>query len=261
MTTPAPNDSRRAAIVTGAAGGMGSAAVRILVERGLDVFCVDRDEPGLEKLRASMPPGPGAVHLHVADLTQAPEVAGYVEEVVSRGQQIAGAFHVAGWEGSLRRFVDADIDEFDTAMAANARSVWYGMKYLVPALIAQGGGAIVNTGSYAAIRGGRFTSAYAAAKHALVGLSRSVAIENAALNVRVNVVAPGTMDTRMAWSMAATISPDDPAAGLKVMTERIPRQRMATPQDLAKVGVWLLLDAPEHLSGQVIPVDGARSAG
>jgi NAD(P)-dependent dehydrogenase (short-subunit alcohol dehydrogenase family) len=240
---------------------MGAAATRMLVARGLDVLCVDRDAAGLEKLQADLADGPGTAYVRVADLTSASEVEGYVSEAVERWPRIAGAFHIAGWEGSLRRFTEADISEFDEVMAANTRSVWYGMRYLVPLLIAQGGGAIVNTGSYAAIRGGRFTAAYAAAKHAVVGLSRSVAIENASLNIRVNVVAPGTMDTRMAWSMASTISPDDPAAGLKTMTDRIPRGRMATPEDLASVGVWLLLDAPEHLSGQVIPVDGARSAG
>jgi NAD(P)-dependent dehydrogenase (short-subunit alcohol dehydrogenase family) len=153
------------------------------------------------------------------------------------------------------------MDEFDRCMTANARSVWYGMKAMLPVLLAGGGGTFVNTGSYAAIRGGRFTAAYAASKHAVVGLTKSVAVEYAALNIRANVVAPGTMDTRMARSMAATINPADPAAGLQLMTDRIPRRKMATPEEVAEVGIWLLTEAPAHLSGQVIPVDGARSAG
>lgn len=247
-------------VVTGAAAGMGAAAARQLVERGVSVLAVDRNEAGLAALTATAR-GPGELVTAVADLTDANAVQGYVDLALNRWGGLDGAFHIAGWEGNLKPFAEQDLNEFDLCMAANARTVWYGMKAILPVLLQAGGGSIVNTGSYAAIRGGRFTAAYAASKHAVVGLSKSVAVEYGAANIRVNVVAPGTMDTRMARAMAATISPDDPQAGLKVMTDRIPRRKMGTPEEVAAVGVWLLTEAPDHLSGQVIPVDGARSAG
>jgi NAD(P)-dependent dehydrogenase (short-subunit alcohol dehydrogenase family) len=251
----------RSYVITGAAGGMGAVAARLLVERGLKVLGVDRDAKGLDKLKSDLSGMKGEVLTCVADLEKADDVLRYVDLGVKTWGKLDGAFHIAGWVGSLKPFADAGMDEFDRVMAANTRSVWYGMKALFPVFLANGGGVIVNTGSYAAIRGGRFTAAYASAKHAIVGLSRAVAVEYAASNIRVNVVAPGTMDTSMARTMAATISPSDPDAGLRRMIERIPRQKMATTLEVAQVGVWLLLDAPAHLSGQVIPVDGARSAG
>lgn len=248
-------------VVTGAAGGMGSAACRMLTARGARVVAVDRDAEGLERLGQELAGTGGELLTYVADLTRFEDVAGYVDLAVKSWGGVDGAFHIAGSNGALKPMVEADIDEFDRMIAINARSVWYSMKAVLPTFLKQGGGAIVNTGSYAAIRGGRFTAAYASAKHALVGLTRCMAVEYGPANIRCNMVAPGTMDTRMAWEMAATISPADPAAGLRTMTGRIPKGRMARPEEVASVGVWLLLDAPEHLSGQVIPVDGARSAG
>lgn len=248
-------------IVTGAAGGMGTAACRLLTARGARVLAVDRDAGGLRRLGEALSGAGGELVTRTADLEVFDEVAGYVDLAVERWGGVDGAFHIAGAEGDLKPMVEAGIEAFDEMMAANARSVWYGIKALLPVFLRQGGGAVVNTGSYGSIRGGRFTSAYAAAKHAVVGLSRCLAVEYGHANIRCNVVAPGSMDTRMARAMAARISPDDPEAGLRRMQERIPRGRMAQPEEVASVGVWLLLDAPAHLSGQVIPVDGARSAG
>ncbi len=248
-------------VVTGAAGGMGAVAARLLAAKGARVLCVDRDEAGLARTKADLASSGGEIVTCVADLEKVDDVLRYVDVGVKAWGGLDGAFHIAGWEGHLKKFGDQQMDEFDRCMAANARSVWYGMKAILPVLLDGGGGSIVNTGSYAAIRGGRFTAAYAASKHAVVGLTKSVAVEYGALGIQVNLVAPGTMDTRMARSMAATINPEDPAAGLRTMTERIPRRKMATPEEVASVGVWLLTEAPAHLSGQVIPVDGARSAG
>jgi 3alpha(or 20beta)-hydroxysteroid dehydrogenase len=248
-------------IVTGSAGGMGSVACRLLAGRGANIVAVDRDAKRLEQVARELSGVGGEVLTAVADVSNYRDVAAYVDLALGTWGGVDGAFHIAGDAGRLKSFAEADLEEFDEMIASNARSVWYGMKALLPVFLNQGGGAIVNTGSYAAIRGGRFTAAYAAAKHAVVGLTRCMAVEYGGVNIRCNVVAPGSMDTPMAREMAAKISPGDTEAGLRRMAERIPKGRMARTDEVASVGVWLLLDAPEHLSGQVIPVDGARSAG
>jgi len=247
-------------IVTGAAGGMGSEAVRQLARRGVNVLCVDRDEESLKALADRLPPHEGDIVCHVADVTEREQVEAYVRAAVDRWGGLAGAFHIAGHEGVMRRFVDADIDEFDRMIAINARSVWYGMKYVVPHLLARGGGSIVNTGSYVASHGTQHTSPYGAAKHAVVGMTRGVAVELAALDVRVNVLAPGAMDTRMIRTLWTQTSPDDPERGHALTVGRIPRGKLADPANVAKVGVFLLLDAPPEMTGQIVSVDGARSA-
>lgn len=250
----------KSVIVTGAAGGMGGEAIRQLAKRDVNVLCVDRDEASLESLSSEIGQPAGDIDFCVADVSQLSEVQGYVDRAVKRWGGLNGVFHIAGFEGEMVPFEDTDIDAFDSLMAVNARSVWYGMKCAVPHLLEAGGGSIVNTGSYVAFHGTPRTAAYAAAKHAVVGMTRGAAVELAARDVRINVVAPGAMDTRMIRTLWQNTDPEDLARGMAATLSRIPRGKLADPAEVASVGVWLLLDAPLHLTGQIIPVDGARSA-
>lgn len=244
-------------IVTGAGGGMGSHAVRILAARGAGVLCVDRDADSLARLAAELPGADVAVR--VADVSREDEVDGYVRAAVERWGGVDGAFHVAGHEGAMREFLEVGADEFDRMIAINARSVWYGMRAVLPLLLARGGGRIVNTGSYVAFHGTMRTAAYGAAKHAVVGMSRGVAFEFAARGVSVNVLAPGAMDTRMARTVFERNAPGDPERGRAITEGRVPTGRIADPRDVAAVGVWLLTEAPADLTGQIVPVDGGSS--
>lgn len=245
-------------IVTGAAGGMGSHAARILAARGDSVLCVDRDAEGLDRLRAEL--GDADVAVCAADVSREEEVRRYVDAAAERWGGVDGAFHVAGHEGAMREFLEVEAEEFDRMIAVNARSVWYGMRYVLPLLLARGGGRIVNTGSYVAFHGTMRTAAYGAAKHAVVGMSRGVAVEFAARGVSVNVLAPGAMDTRMAQTVWQRNAPGDPERGRAMTLARVPSGRISDPRDVAAVGVWLLTEAPRDLTGQVVPVDGGTSS-
>lgn len=256
MGGPAPTKN---VIVTGAAGGMGSSAIRQLVERGVNVLCVDRDAEALRQLEEGLPTTESDVDFCVADVSQLEDVRRYVAQAAARWDGLDGVFHLAGWEGGMVPFLDTDIDMFDVLMGINARSVWYGMKTILPHLLARGGGSIVNTGSYVASHGTPRTAAYGAAKHAVVGMSRGLAIEHAADDVRVNVLAPGATDTRMIRTLWANTDPADPTSGMAKTVSRIPRGKLGTPDEVAQVGVWLLIDAPRHMTGQIVGVDGGRS--
>jgi NAD(P)-dependent dehydrogenase (short-subunit alcohol dehydrogenase family) len=246
-------------IVTGAAGGMGTCAIRQLAERDVNVLCVDRDEEALRRLEAELPAHKGDIDFCVADVSRLEDVQRYVAQAAARWDGLDGVFHLAGWEGGMVPFLDTDIDMFDVLMQINARSVWYGMKTIVPHLLARGGGSIVNTGSYVASHGTPRTAAYGAAKHAVVGMSRGLAIEHAADDIRVNVLAPGATDTRMIRTLWANTDPANPDSGMAKTLSRIPRGKLAPPEEVAQVGVWLLIDAPRHMTGQIIGVDGGRS--
>jgi 3alpha(or 20beta)-hydroxysteroid dehydrogenase len=255
VTVPAT----RTLIVTGAAGGLGRQAARILAGRGIDLMLVDRDADGLHEVRDSLAGGRARIEVLVADVTERTDVERYVRAAVEKWGGVDGAFHIAGHEGEMREFVDAEVEEFDRMMAINARSVWYGMKSLLPVLVAGGGGRIVNTGSYVAFHGTMRTSAYGAAKHAVLGMSRGVAYEYAARNIAVNVLAPGAMDTRMIRTVWSRNAPDDPERGRRMTLARNPSGTIADPADVAATGAWLLTEAPVHLTGQLIPVDGGSS--
>ena len=119
---------------------------------------------------------------------------------------------------------------------------------------------IVNVGSYQATHGKANCSAYSGSKHAIVGMTRSIALEYATRNVRANVVCPGAMDTRMIRTMMQSLHPEDPSKGERQLLADIPQGRMGRTSEVASVGAWMILDAPEHLTGQVLTVDGGKSA-
>lgn len=247
-------------VVTGAGGGMGSASVRLLAERGANVLAVDRDAEALDRLASTTTGGPGEVVVHSADVGDAQDVEAFVAEAVRRWGGLDGIFNIAAILGEFATIADASNEGFDEVLRVNLKSVWYGMKYAIPHLIARGGGSIVNTGSYLAWHGCELLGPYNAAKHAIVGLTKTAAIEYGAYNIRVNVVCPGSMDTGMNDDTAAGFRPDDPEEGLRQLAASAVTGRLTRPEEAAAVGVFLLLDAPGQMTGTLVPVDGGHSA-
>jgi NAD(P)-dependent dehydrogenase (short-subunit alcohol dehydrogenase family) len=248
-------------IVTGAAGGLGSSAVGLLAARGAHVTCVDRDREGLAELVNQLTPDvPGRLLPIPADVGEPEHVQRVVSETVERFGGIDGLYNIAGLEGKLLSIGVTPVEEFDAVMRVNVRGTWLFMKYALPHLVARGGGAIVNVGSYQATHGKANCSAYSGSKHAIVGMTRSIALEYATQSVRANVVCPGAMNTRMIRTMMASLDPDDPSKGERQLLADIPQARMGETTEVAAIGIWLILDAPHHLTGQVITIDGGKSA-
>lgn len=250
----------RGFIVTGAAGGMGSAAVELLLKRGANVLAVDREGGQMEGLRQKWETLGGDVDTVPADVSLAGDVQNCVGRAVDRWGGLAGIFNIAAILGEFARVADGSEDNYERVMAVNAKSVWLGMKYAIPALLSAGGGAIVNTGSHLSWHGGEKLGAYTAAKHAIIGLTKTAAIEYARQNIRANVVCPASMETRMGEDTEAGYNPADPAAARRMFAENSPNGRIGLPDEAAAIGVWLLLDAPSHVNGIAVPVDGGRSA-
>jgi len=253
-------NSDRGYIVTGAAGGMGSAAVEQMLRRGTNVLAVDRDHRSLDSHAGKWASLGGEVETAVADVSSAADMRRCVGRAVERFGGLAGLFCIAAILGEFAEVADASEENYEHVMAVNAKSVWLGMKYALPALLAGGGGRIVTTGSHLAWHGGEKLGAYTASKHAIIGLTQTVAIEYGRRNVRANVVSPASMITQMGLDTEAGYNPEDPAAARAMFMASSPNGRIGNPEEAAAVGVWLLLDAPDHLNGIVVPVDGGRSA-
>jgi len=245
-------------IVTGAAGGVGAAAVRQLAERGANVMAVDVDQAGLD--RTMKLASGGEVVPWKADVGDEDDVRSYVENAVDRWTSLGGVFNIAGIEGAFEFTGGASTENYDNVMRVNARSVFLNMKYVLPVLVRSGGGAVVSTGSHLAWHGAATLGPYCASKHAVVGLTKAAALEYATDNIRCNVVCPSSVETAMAQRVSEAINPDDPEAGKQVLIDQSPNERLATADEIAAVGVWLLLDAPTHINGIIIPVDGGQSA-
>lgn len=245
----------RAAIVTGGGGAIGSSACKGLAERGFAVLVVDLDEGAAEATVARITDGGGTASAFAADVTDPEAVAGYVAACVARHGVPKAFFNNAAAEGAVAPISDYPLDVFDLTMAINVRGVFLGLKHVIP-VMREHGGAIVNTGSQAGLRGVPGLSAYSASKHAVVGLSRGAALEEAP-RIRVNCLCPGPTATRMMDDIEQTVRDQggDPAS----FVERIPAGRYGRPAEIAAAAVWLLTEAPDFLTGAVLPVDGAMT--
>lgn len=245
------------AIITGGAGGIGRAVAGRLVAEGAEVVLVDSDATGLETAAAEI----GAASTVAADVSDERAVASYVRHSVERHGGVDLFFNNAGIGGRRSSMSEQDVSEFDRVMAVNVRGVFLGLRDVLKQMKMQGrGGSIVNTASMGGIRGSANLSAYVASKHAVIGLTRSAALDGAPSGIRVNAVAPGHIDTRMARELFASAAPDDPARARREREEGVPLKRFGTPEEVASLVAWLLSDEASYVTGSIQLIDGGLNA-
>jgi 3alpha(or 20beta)-hydroxysteroid dehydrogenase len=247
----------RVAVVTGAAAGFGLAVARRLAAEGALLVLVDRAAGSLADAAAALA---GSLPV-VADVSQESDVDSYVQTAVSEHGRIDLFFNNAGIEGRLAPMTELSVEEFDRVLAVNCRGVFLGLRAVLRVMKEQNSGAIVNTASMAGIRGSATFAPYVASKHAVVGLTRSAALEGAPFGIRVNAVAPGHIDTRMGRDLAAQINPEDPDSVFRQTAARVPLgRRYGTAEEVANMVAWLLSDEASYVSGATHLIDGALNA-
>jgi 3alpha(or 20beta)-hydroxysteroid dehydrogenase len=247
----------KVAVVTGAAAGFGLAVSLRLAAEGARVVLVDRAADPLAEAAAAIENSLPVV----ADVSQEADVESYVQAAVGRYGQVDLFFNNAGIEGRLAPTTDLSVEDFDKVMAVNCRGVFLGLRAVLRVMKEQGSGAIVNTASMAGIRGSATFAPYVASKHAVIGLTRSAALEGAPFGIRVNAVAPGHIDTRMGRDLAAQINPADPESVYRQTAARVPLgKRYGTAQEVAGCVLWLLSDEASYVSGSTQLIDGALNA-
>jgi 3alpha(or 20beta)-hydroxysteroid dehydrogenase len=251
----------RVAVISGAGGGIGRAVCLRLAAEGADLVATDLAGSGLPETVDAVRAAGGRCEALEADVTQrtdwdatrvrAVDVYGGVDVVVNN----------AGVEGAITRMVEYPEDVFDRVLAVNVKGVWLGMATLAPVLAERGGGAIVNVASVAGLGGSSMLSAYSASKHAVVGLTRSAALELGAQRIRVNAVCPSPIETRMMRSLEEGLARGtDTAAVQALVAAQIPLGRYGTPDEVAALIAFLASDDARFLSGAAIPIDGAMKA-
>jgi len=245
------------AIVTGAGGGIGRAVSLALAALGAKVLVVDLSEAqGTETERLVLAAG-GTAQFVRADVSRAEDVAQYVAQAMKAWGRIDIFMNNAGWQGAVQALVDYPDDIFDKVMAINVRGVFLGMKHVLPVMLAQRSGAIVNTASLGAYIGTRQIAPYIASKHAVMGLTKSTAMEVARKGVRINAVCPGAVDTPMLRDIEAGQA--QPGAAQELRAKRaamIPEGRYALPEEVANLMIYLVSDLSSHITGQGVQING-----
>lgn len=242
---------RKTVLVTGAAGDIGTATVRLLIAQGAHVVAADRADLG--QLEREF--GDTCLSCIETDVTDEASVKSAVLQAMKPTGRIDGFVNGAGVEGVIRKIPDLDLIDFTRVLDVNVSGVFLGLKHVIPVMQEAGGGSIVNMASTAGLAATPGASAYVASKHAVIGLTRAAAAEWASSNVRVNCVAPGPVEGRM---MGAIL--DGLGATGNLVRSRIPAGRFAAPEDVASLIAFLLSNDARHIHGAVIPVDGGRTA-
>lgn len=246
----------KVAIITGAGSGIGREAALAFARAGAWVFGADRDTAGLQQTNYLISSEGFRFDLAEVDVSQESDVERFTRYVLASAGRLDIAFNNAGITGETHRIEDYPVEDFDRVVAVNLRSVFLGMKFQIPAMLENGGGAIVNTASVAAVTGPGGMSAYAASKHGVHGLTRVAAMENAARGIRINAIAPGWTET----PMVASNSIQNPRFAELARTA-IPAKRGADPKEIAAAALWLSSDAASYVVGQLLVIDGGMTIG
>lgn len=242
----------KVAIITGASRGIGATAARVFAGAGATVVLAARDERSLNAVAEEIGAGGGRALAAPTDIGDAAAVERLVKTTLDAFGRLDLAFNNAGSGGRLAPLADIPVDYFDEIVRVNLRGVFLSMKYEIPAMLAAGGGAIVNVTSEVGLRGWPGISAYAASKHGVIGLTKCAALEYAAQRIRVNAIAPGPI-------LAGPIT-QQPASVQQQAAAAVPLGRIGRPEEIAEAAVWLCSEHAAFITGVTLPVDGGQLA-
>jgi NAD(P)-dependent dehydrogenase (short-subunit alcohol dehydrogenase family) len=247
----------KSALITGGGGGIGRATALAFAREGARVAVADVAVEAARETVAQVNAAGGQAISLSGEVTRDAEVRAMVEGVVGAYGRLDCAFNNAGIAGYQvdaggKKTADWSEEAFDRMIAVNLKGVWLCMRHELKQMELQGGGAIVNTGSIAGLIGLPTSSAYVAAKHGVLGLTKTAALEYAEGNIRVNAVCPGFIKTRM--------TEDTMRRRGEAILAQVPLRRMGNPEEIAEMVVWLCSDRASYVSGAAYNVDGGWMA-
>lgn len=242
----------KVALVTGAARGIGLATAQAFAHAGAAIVLADRDGEAASEAEGGLRGAGHSVLAVTCDVADRAQVTEMVSQAVATYGRLDAAFNNAGVNSAAAPLLDTNDEEFERIISINLRGIWNCMKAELRQMTARGSGAIVNCSSIGGIRGSRGRSAYSASKHAVIGLTRSAALDYAASGIRINAVCPGMINTPMAVEVTHNYDPEI----IKAMVAREPIGRFGEPGEIAAAVVWLCSPAASFMVGHAMAVDG-----
>ena len=254
MTRPGLVEGK-AALVTGGASGIGRATALLLAEEGARVLVCDRDEAGARETVQKIAAAGGSARFVVTDVTREPEVEAAVAAALEAFGRLDCAVNCAGVTGAGGALHEIDLAGWAHTLDVNLTGVFLSMKHEIAAMVKQGSGSVVNIASGAGFIAVPGLGPYCATKHAVLGLTKTAAVENARTGVRVNAICPGSIDTPMLRASIANL----PGMEKMVLASQ-PGGRFGRPEEIAEAAVWLCSDRASFVSGESMLVDAASVA-
>lgn len=245
----------RVAIVTGGSSGIGKAASLIFAREGARVVVADIQEEAGAEVAAEIRRGGGEAIFVRTDVTSEDDVRNLVRKTIDAFGRLDSAFNNAGFNGTKGTVADITEADWHRMMDVNSTSVYLCMKHEIPEMVARGGGAIVNTSSGMGLFALPNVAGYIASKHAVIGLTKSAAIDFGPQNVRVNALLPGKTLTEMSRKSYELLKLD-----LSKVAQTLPIRRLGKPEDQAEAAVWLCSERASFITGHSLIVDGGEAA-
>src|SRR5436190_13352759 len=250
----------KVALVTGGGNGIGRAACIGFARHGAKVVAVDRDGAAAEATAGIVRQTGGEALAVTADVTKSADVKAYVKAALDKYGRIDCFFNNAGIEGKVAPVAEYDEAMFDAVIGVNVKGVFLGLRHVLPEMIRQGGGTVVNTASVAGLVGTPGMPAYVASKHAVIGLTKTAAGEVARQGIRINAVCPGPVDSRMIHALEEQLAPGNAASIAERSRAAIPSGRYTTGEEIANMVLFLCSDLASNTTGGQFVVDGGRTA-
>ena len=245
--------ANKVALVTGAASGLGLATARAFAESGAAVVLADWNEKEVQAAAREIADQGHKTLAIRCDVSDDAQVEAMVKQTVATFGQLDAAYNNAGVQNLLAETADAQREDYDRVMGINLRGVWSCMKFELQQMRKQGSGAIVNCSSLGGLLGGARRGIYHAAKHGVIGFTKSAALEYATRGIRVNAVCPGMIQTPMSEQMIAAGQGEELE---QMMKTYVPMARLGRPDEIADAVLWLCSSAASYVTGQSISVDG-----
>ncbi|HTN60791.1 MAG TPA: glucose 1-dehydrogenase [Devosia sp.] len=243
----------KVALVTGAASGIGKASAEAFAAAGAAVMVADIAAGRAEEVAAGIRASGGLAQAVGVDVADEAQVQAMVNRTIDDFGRLDFALNNAGIEAETVPLADTRSDDWRRVMDVNLSSIYYCLKAQIPVMLAQGGGAIVNTASISGLTGGYRLSIYTATKHGVVGLTKAAAMDYATQNIRINALCPGAIDTPFIAAL--------PEAIRDRLNFATPMTRMGQPEEMAANVLWLCSDGASYLTGHALVVDGGTALG
>ncbi|MGE7767747.1 SDR family NAD(P)-dependent oxidoreductase [Peribacillus sp. NPDC096540] len=245
-------------LITGAAGGIGKETARLFAKQGAKLSLVDMDAQALESLVMELELEDYL--LQTADVTSEEQVKNFVQQTKEKYGKIDVFFNNAGIEGKVASIIETNAEDLDKVLNVNIKGVFFGLKHVMAPMMEQKFGSIINTSSITGLKGSPGLAPYSASKHAVLGLTKTAAIESAGMGIRVNAICPGYVETRMMQAIEQGRGSEHANQMRERALSKVPLNRYAQTNEIAELVLFLASDKATYITGSHYLIDGGNLA-